>query len=342
MENRILRAESAQYHECGYSCDHALLLAVGEKKWFITDGRYTTEAKESGCKAEVVESDNLLKTARALIRQSGEKRFVFDPKEWSLEAYEQLTQKLTNVRFTRKSDYSPLKRRIKTADEIALIERAVHENAEAFALIAAFINNEGEGLEEAILHFQAKSFLQNGGRRDVSFEPILAVNANAAKPHALPTNTPLKRGDLVLLDAGTKFERYCSDRTRTAVFGDHGLRFELKQNLGDKKRQEIYDLVLKAHDKAIEAARPGMEARELDRVARSVIEEAGYGKFFNHSLGHGVGLDIHEHPYINRRNPMKLEEGMVFTIEPGIYLPGEFGVRIEDVIVLENGKPRIL
>lgn len=342
MESRILRGESAQYYECGYSCDHALLLAVGETKWFITDGRYTTEAKESGCTAQVIESDNLIKTARALIRQSGEKRFIIDPKEWSLEAYDQLAKKLPRVRFSKKPDYSPLARCVKTADEIALIERAVQENAEAFELIAAFLNSEGEGLEEALLHFQAKSFLQNGGRRDISFEPIFAINANAAKPHALPTATPLKRGDLVLLDAGTKYRRYCSDRTRTALFGDHGLRFELKQSLGDKKRQEIYDLVLKAHDQAIEAARPGMEARELDRIARSVIEAAGYGKYFNHSLGHGVGLDIHEHPYINRRNPMRLEEGMVFTIEPGIYLPGEFGVRIEDVVVLENGRARIL
>ena len=342
MTATLLRSESALFYACGYSCDHGILVSLGEKQWLITDGRYTTEAKEAGCRAEVVESNDLGKTARRIIRSTGHKQWIVDPKEWPYEALADLRKKLPNVRLSLKSDYSPLLRRIKTPEEITLIAQAVLENAQGFDRFSQWLNTQDEGLSERSLHFKLESFLRQEGQRDLSFNPILAINDAAAKPHALPGPTGLKRGDLLLLDAGTKYRRYCSDRTRTGVWDDHGLHFGLDQNFADPKRQKIYDLVLKAHDKAIAAVREGIRACELDAIARGVIEEAGYGAYFNHSLGHGVGLDIHEHPYINRRNEMVLTEGMVFTIEPGIYLPGEFGVRIEDIVTIQNGGVRIL
>ena len=137
------------------------------------------------------------------------------------------------------------------------------------------------------------------------------------------------------MDAGIKYERYCSDRTRTVPFSSQ-MDFGTAQLFNDTEIQRAYDLVLKAHDTAIHKARVGMKASELDAIARNIITEGGLGERFVHSLGHGVGLDIHEHPFINSRNNMILEENMVFTIEPGIYIPGKFGIRIEDTVVLKD------
>jgi len=175
----------------------------------------------------------------------------------------------------------------------------------------------------------------------LSFDPIVAIGSNAAKPHALPTKRVLRRGDLLLLDAGLKYQRYCSDRTRTVRIG-RDFTFRTKQNFENKKIQKAYDTVRKAHDKAISKARSGMRARDVDALARDVIDRAGFGKYFVHSTGHGVGLDIHEMPYISSRSRTKIADGMVYTVEPGIYIPGQFGIRIEDMVVMIDGKAKVL
>jgi Xaa-Pro aminopeptidase len=151
----------------------------------------------------------------------------------------------------------------------------------------------------------------------------------------------LHRGDLLLVDAGLKYRRYCSDRTRT-VYTEKGFTFDTDQNFKSKKTQKAYDTVLKAHDYAIEKARSGMKAKKIDALARNIISKAGFGDYFVHSTGHGVGLDIHEMPYISTRSNTSIEDGMVFTIEPGIYIPGEFGIRIEDMVAMVDGRAVIL
>lgn len=154
------------------------------------------------------------------------------------------------------------------------------------------------------------------------------------------TDKKLLDGSLILFDGGIKFERYCSDRTRTAFFSD-GFVFKKTQRFKDKKLQHIYDTVLKAQESAIEAAKPGMKAKELDKIARDVIDKAGYGKYFVHSLGHGVGLDIHEYPYIRKNSDEVLPENSVFTVEPELYT-GYYGVRIEDMVVLKSDGAEVL
>ena len=147
--------------------------------------------------------------------------------------------------------------------------------------------------------------------------------------------------DLILLDAGVKYKRYCSDRTRTAFF-KKDFKFNKKQQFAKKKIQKAYDTILKAQETAIKKARSGMKAKEIDKIAREIIEKNGFGKYFVHSTGHGVGLDIHEMPYISPKSETIIEDGMVFTIEPGIYLKGDFGIRIEDMVVMHKGKAHIL
>jgi Xaa-Pro aminopeptidase len=335
----IHRDESAVYYECGFSCDNALFLRLGSEAFFITDARYTTEAKERVRGAEVMEARDLFKAARELLKKSGAARLVYDPKEFSARDIEQL-RRLRTLSLIPKPDLSHDKRIIKRPDEIAKIERAVELGAQSFNEVARMLS-ESAGKSEKRLAFEAEAILRRYGELELSFTPILAFDENAAKPHATPTDKPLQEGTLVLFDAGVKYERYCSDRTRTAHF-DGAITFGKEQRFKNAKVQRAYDLVKKAQEAAIEAARPGMRAKELDAVARKIIDESEFAGTFVHSLGHGVGLDIHEKPYINSKNEQVLKEGMVFTIEPGIYIPGEFGIRIEDMVVLESAGARVL
>lgn len=341
MKNYILKNENAVYFETGFSCDNVILIVLGKEKYFITDARYTVEAKEEVYKqTKVIETNNLIKEASKLLKKNKVKKINYDPYDFCVADFNNLSQSI-HTEFVSKPFFSKQKRIIKTDDEINLLKTASVLGREGFKRFASFINENGLGQAEQYLHFKAKGFMSNDGQYDLSFDPIVAINANAAKPHALPTAITLEKNDLLLVDAGIKYERYCSDRTCTASIHTQ-MNFDREQKFGSKEEQKIYDTVLKAQQKAIKKAKAGMKASKVDAIAREVIEKAGYGKYFVHSTGHGVGLDIHEYPNINSRNDMIIEENMVFTIEPGIYLPNKFGVRIEDTVVIQNGKAQIL
>jgi len=332
--NYILNKENEIYYECGWSSDNAIFLSIDGDKFVITDGRYTLDAKENA-KAEVIEARDLVKKAREIILKKRIKTLKIDPHNWSREEYKKLSEVVTlqNAPF-----FSFKKRMIKTPKELEIIKKAVELGAKAFDEFAEVIET---GIDEYELSYRFKEKLTKRGKRELSFEPIVAINENAAKPHATLTDKVLKKGDLLLLDAGIKYKRYCSDRTRTIHIGD---KIDMGKNQKfNKNIQKVYDVVLKAQETAIKAVKPGIKAKELDKIARDVIEKAGFGKYFVHSLGHGVGLDIHEWPFINSRNETVLKEGMVFTIEPGIYIPGEFGIRIEDMVCINyKGECEIL
>lgn len=341
MDNYILKDENAVYYECGYSCDNVIFIKLGEESFFITDARYTIEAEQNVKNAQVVESSDLTKTARKLLKKSKVKKVAFDGNDFSFEAYTKLTTNLS-IKFVNQPSFSHLKRIIKSPKEIKYLSKAAKLGRKGFNQFARYIRKNGFNSSEEFLHFKALEKMTQLGTYDVSFDPIVAINENSAKPHALPTKKSLIVNDLLLVDAGVKYKRYCSDRTCTAHVNFEKLNFKREQKFKNKKQQKIYDLVLKAQLNAINKARSGMKAKEIDALARSVIEKAGYGKQFVHSTGHGVGLDIHEHPYINSKSDVIIEDNMVFTIEPGIYLPDEFGVRIEDTIVMKNGRAVIL
>jgi Xaa-Pro aminopeptidase len=331
--NYILQDENALYFECGFSCDHAVFLRLGSEAFFITDARYTTEASEIIQNATVLEGDrrDLLKTARLLIRKSGIKTLAYNPAEWNVEAFARLNEKLS-ITFQKKPNFSQQKRIIKSETELEILKKAALFGRDAFTHFGEFLKNHGEGMDEKRAFFEAEAILKRHGELGLSFEPIIALGANAAKPHALPTCKTLQKGELVLLDAGVKYQRYCSDRTRTSFF-DEGFNFEKEQHFSETLKQKVYDTVLLAQEAALKAVKIGVKAKEIDKAARDVIDKAGFGAYFIHSTGHGVGLDIHELPVISARSETIIEENMVFTIEPGIYLPEQFGVRIEDTII---------
>jgi Xaa-Pro aminopeptidase len=246
VNNYILQDENALYFECGFSCDHAVFLKLGSEAFFITDARYTTEAAEVIKNATVLEGDrrDLLKTARLLIRKSGIKSLAYNPAEWNVDAYATFSEKLS-INFQKKSNFSQQKRIIKTETELEILKKAALFGRDAFHRFGEFLKHDGLGIDEMMAHFEAESIFKHKGALDLSFSPIVALGANAAKPHALPTRKTLQKGELVLLDAGVKYQRYCSDRTRTSVFDEH-FNFEKKQQFKDAHQQKVYDTVLLA------------------------------------------------------------------------------------------------
>lgn len=330
--------ESAMLYECGFSCDNAIYFCAGSEAFFITDSRYTLEARERATKnTQIIQSKDLIKDFIKLAKNA--KNIIYDNTQISVEFFE----KIKSLSLKAKPNFHQIKRAIKSDNEVALIAKSQKLNKKAFKRFAHFIAKNSKNLSEKKLHFIAKQCLENDGAQDLSFNPIVALNENAAKPHALPCKIPLKKGDLLLFDAGVKYKNYCSDMTRTAFFGCESLDFNFdKAQKFPPKMQKIYDVVLGAQECAIKGARSGMKAKEIDFLARDFIDKKGFGKFFAHSLGHGVGLDIHELPRISRKSDEIIKDGMVFSIEPGIYLPNEFGVRIEDLVVMKNGRAEVL
>ena len=341
MKNFILLDENAVYFEAKFSCDNVIFLSLSGDNYFITDARYTTEAQEFCENCEVIESSNLVETTKEILKKNKVKKIIFDPNDFTYSKYINITSDL-KTQFIQKPNFSKQKRIIKSDDEIKLLSKAAKLGREGFKNLAKYIRKNGFNQKEQFLYFKATEKMSQVGKLDLSFEPIVAINANAAKPHALPSSKRLKLNDLLLVDAGVKYKRYCSDRTCTAHANFEKFNFKREQTFKKKKHQKIYDIVYKAQLNAIENARVGMKASEIDKLTRTVIEESGYGKYFVHSTGHGVGLDIHEFPNINSKSDVIIEDNMVFTIEPGIYLPNEFGVRIEDTVVMKNGKAIIL
>ncbi len=341
MKNYILLNENAIYYECGFSCDNVVFINLNNDRYFITDARYTIEAKEYAKSCEIIQSSNFISDIQKVLKKNRIKKIIFDPNDFKLAFYKKLTSNL-KIEFKAKENFSKLKRVIKTDKEIQILKKASMIGKQGFKDLAKYIRKNGFKKSETFLHFKAIEKISQSGKYNLSFDPIIAINKNSAKPHALPTKKKLKLHDLILVDAGVKYKRYCSDRTSTSNANFEKFTFKREQSFKNKKYQKIYNLVLKAQLNAIEKARVGMRASQIDKLTRDLITDAGYGKYFIHSTGHGVGLDIHEFPNINSKSDTIIKENMVFTIEPGIYLPEEFGVRIEDTVVMKNGKAQIL
>jgi len=243
----------------------------------------------------------------------------------SLHNYQLLQEKLRGKGLELVPLKGPVEglRRRKDEDEIAKIREAVALTDRAFEHILSFIR---PGLSEREIAWELEKFLRENGSDGLAFPSIVAAGPNSALPHATPTDYRLKEGELVLFDLGGRYEGYCADMTRVIVLGEPTAR-----------QCEVYEIVLRAQEAALAGIKPGMGGVEADALAREVIKEAGYSDYFGHGLGHGVGLAVHEGPRLSYlAEDDVLEPGMVVTVEPGIYLPGEFGIRIEDLCVVRD------
>jgi Xaa-Pro aminopeptidase len=216
----------------------------------------------------------------------------------------------------------------KSADEVAAIDRAAQLNAEAFADIESLIR---PGIVERELALALEFALKRRGAEEKAFDFIVASGPRGALPHGVASDRQLNTGELVTIDFGCRVAGYHADETITVALGDV-----------PQAMRRVFDIVLAAHDQALAAVAPGVPLAELDRIARDVIAAAGYGEYFGHSLGHGVGLEVHEAPTVSPRSKAVVQAGMIFTIEPGIYLPGVGGVRIEDMVLATTAGARVV
>ena len=319
---------------CGFTGSSAALLVSPEKATLFTDGRYRTQAKDEVSNARIV----IGKKAPAVMavhslaapRRSGS-RFVLgtEPESLTAGARDRLAALLRGkIRLRSAPALIERARMVKDADELRLIRNAIDLGASLFRVAQRTIKPGTTELEvAAAMEFQARSH----GAEGMSFSTIIAAGPRSAVVHGRASQSPIPRNGFVVCDFGVILAGYCSDRTRTVHVGRPSA-----------EARRLYDAVLEAQLAAIDAVKPGVKASEVDHAARSVLRKAKLAQYFTHSTGHGLGLEIHEAPRIAAGQEQTLEAGMVITIEPGAYVPGKWGVRIEDVVVVTGSGCEVL
>ena len=319
----------------GYKGHTGMVLILENDYFLLTDSRYTEQAEReaNGFKCVDIGLDGYSKTIKKLLQEKyvisndcdkANINIGFEDKNISYSQYKAFTEEFGHlVSLNELADEINKLRMIKTDDEVELIARAEAIGDEAFNHIINFME---VGMSEKQIALELEYVMKNLGADGLSFDTIVASGCNSSMPHAVPTDKIIEDGDFVTLDFGCIYKGYCSDMTRTVYMGD-----ELTE-----RQLEVYTTVLNAQKAALKSIKPGMVCSDIDKIAREYIAQAGYGDYFGHGLGHGVGLYIHEEPRFSPKCDTVLESGMVLSVEPGIYLPGEFGVRIEDLIVVTD------
>ena len=320
-----------RYYLSGFDGSAGYLLITPQNKILATDFRYLEQAQRQAPDYRIFPiAGDILNWLPGLVADLGVKRLGFEAGHITFAQHQQLTDILKPSRL----ELVPLDgvieslRVVKEPEEIKLITKAVEITDNALGYIEGIMHT---GMTEKELAWEIEKALRESGSEPIPFEIIVASGPNSALPHAKPSSRTIQSGEPVIIDIGAKVGWYSSDLSRTICLGT-----------GDDTFNKVYDTVLKAQLRAISAIEKGMSGGEIDDAARKVIEQAGYGEAFGHGLGHGIGLAPHEQPRLGPNSPDKLAAGMVFTIEPGIYLTSWGGVRIEDVVVMEEGKIRVI
>jgi Xaa-Pro aminopeptidase len=315
----------------GYTGSNGLALIGPDTRAFVTDFRYVEQAAEQVDPGfdRLEASVDLLEAIKDALPGSGELRLGFEAAHVSVREHERLRGLLPDrIELIAVQGLVEQLRAVKDPSELAAIRTAATLADEAFEqLIAGGLI----GRTERELALELEFDMRRRGAEQPSFSPIVAAGPHGALPHASPREVEVQSGDLVVIDWGAQLGGYCSDCTRTVAAG----------GAGDHAR-EIYQLVLDAQLAGLDAVKPGADGRDVDSVARDVIEAAGHGEHFGHGLGHGVGLDVHEAPRLSQRSESVLEPGNIVTVEPGVYLPGDLGVRIEDLVLVTDDGRQIL
>lgn len=311
----------------GFTGGEAVLYISQKERVLITDSRYT-QAAEQESSFKVIEWNSSKRTADIiadLISGDGAKRLAYEDESMLCARFNAFYKA-----FDRIEEWIPVKntlndlRRIKTPEEIGYMRRAESICDEAFSKLLDIIK---PGMTELDVAAELEYLMRKSGGQKTSFDTIAASGANSSMPHAVPSVKKLENGDFLTLDFGCRYNGYCSDMTRTIVIGR-----------ADEEQKKIYDIVLRANLEAEKIIHAGVRCCDVDKAARDIITENGYGPYFGHGLGHGVGLFIHESPRLSPNDATVLCSSMVETVEPGIYIPGFGGVRIEDMVVItDNG-----
>ena len=308
----------------GFTGSNGLVLLTLDAVHLVTDGRYREQARH-----ETPEEVTVHISTNGLFSSVSDKGLLRDTEtvlvqgdHVTVQEFRRLKERFDGVDFEPRSQVLDAMIAVKSPSEVDAIRTAQQLTDEVFSGISDIVRPGRSEREIAadLVHAHLK-----GGASSMSFDPIVASGPNSALPHARPTSRGITPGDVVVIDMGGFVDGYASDMTRTVVVGQPSRRVE-----------EVYRAVLAAQQAALEAARGGIKSNELDAAARSVLEEHGLSDHFSHGLGHGLGLQIHEWPRVSKHSEDPLPVGTVITIEPGVYLEGEFGIRVEDIVVLQE------
>ncbi len=298
------------------------LVVFPHKMVYIIDSRYIEAAQNNVKNAEVVLQKDVMTQLDELFREEGVKTVHLEH-DISVAQYEEMKKCVPSVNFDITDTLSKqlaLLREVKDDEELGRMRKAQEIADACFSHILGYIK---EGVREIDLMLEMELFMRKNGAQGVAFDTICLAGANGSLPHGVPSENKIKQGDFITMDFGARYHGYCSDMTRTVALGQPS-----------EEQRRVYDVVLKAHLAGIAAAKTGVLGKDVDKVARNVIEEAGYADYFGHGLGHSIGIAVHEEPRYSPINNTNVRAGTVMTVEPGIYLPGKFGVRIEDMVVV--------
>ena len=335
----ILQPENRRYLSGFKATDGQLtessgsLLITKEESLLVTDSRYTTEAEHEAVDFEVVTlKKGFVEGIPNLLSRLGTRNLGFEETHVTWGAHHELARAFRKlsppIRLTPLKGLVENMREVKDADEIRVMEASA---ALMSRILSEIIDTLKPGTTERKVAWQIENLAREGGAEGLAFPSIVASGPNSALPHAVPTDRKIRTREPITLDVGVKLDSYCCDMTRTVFIGGATPKFK-----------RIYGTVRRAQLAALENIRPGVKSILPDSTARDLIRDAGFGDFFGHSLGHGVGLATHERPRLGPEKPVTLKEGMVVTDEPGIYIPGEGGVRLEEMVVIEKEGPRVL
>jgi len=318
---------------CGFTGSNAALVLAGNRAVLFTDGRYTAQARAEAAGTRVVIAKKpALAVACEWVAAAGVKRCGFDAAQTTVAGLDAMRKavpaKLRRSLFHAAAPLVASLREVKDAGEIAAMRKAALLGCRLFDGMLSYMQ---AGLTEAEVAAELEHAARLAGAEAMSFETIVASGARSALPHGRATAAKLPRRGFVTLDFGIVLNGYCSDMTRTVHMGR-----------AQANEREVYDAVLEAQQVAVARVAPGVAAGEVDEAARSVLRSARLDRYFSHSTGHGVGLEIHEGPRLAAKQTQTLEQGMIVTVEPGVYMPGKFGVRIEDMVLVTATGGQIL
>ena len=324
LDAMLVTSAPGEFYAVGFHGEGVALITPG-KTWYWTDSRYIESAQQLITGAEVAlppKGKNYYTLVADLVKENNVSKLGFEEQYMSVRAHTAWT-KAVEAEFVPASDLLTELRQVKDADELAAMKEAQRITDEALLEILNFIK---PGLTESEVAARLTYIMARKGAERNSFDPIVACGPNGSKPHAVPGPAVIQKGQFVTMDFGCVVGGYCSDMTRTVAVGQPSEEMEF-----------VYNTVLKAQLAGIAAAHAGVTGKEVHEAGAKVIEEAGYGEYFGHGFGHSLGIEIHEDPGFHTRNDKPVPAGALLSAEPGIYLPGKFGVRIEDVIMLTEG-----
>lgn len=328
----FIESATNRHYISGFTGTSGALLITKDGAYFITDFRYIEQAKvevaPSGFQIVNQKQQTIYGAVKTLAAECGVKTLMVEASYMTLHEKDALQSEQYNILHTE--NVVEQMRIIKTDAEVQKVKKAVEIIESTFQYLCDHIK---VGMSENEVSEMALTQVKKLGGSGMSFETIVASGLRSALPHGVASDKCLEYGDIVTIDFGAYYNRYVSDMTRTIFLGE----------IQNQQLKEIYDIVREAKRLAIEAIKPGMKTFDIDKIARDYISQHGYGEYFGHGTGHGIGIDIHESPRVSMHDTTILEPGMIVTVEPGIYIPGVGGVRIEDdILVTEDGHENLM